>query len=407
MEYESLYKIYYKDPSNYDHVYQNRFSAPFTKHLPVSIKQYNRQNSYTSFYCYTEEIVRLLTAIHTANCALEKQIKAMPYVAITQFYKQSLVDEIKSTNDIEGVHSTRREINIALDSQITGDKSKRFWSIVNKYHDLLTTEFIQLKTAEDIRSLYDSFALKEVISENPNNAPDGLLFRSGSVSIDNDSQKEIHRGLYPEKEITKTLNLALEILNSDDLMLLINISIFHYFFGYIHPFYDGNGRTSRLITSYYLSKELQKIISLRISVIIKKNKSKYYEIFNITNSEINKGDLTPFITYFLNIIFNTIIDTSKILDKKSKQLAKYKEILNEKLKTEKVTDKLTKNIYFILLQAALFNGNGATIDDIVKTTKKSRNTIDSRISPIPKEHIIKNTSTRPYRYRLNLMFLRK
>ena len=52
----------------------------------------------------------------------------------------------------------------------------------------------------------------------------------------------------------ETMDAALKTLHSQDFPLLVRLGLFHYFFSYIHPFYDGNGRTDRFITSYFLKK---------------------------------------------------------------------------------------------------------------------------------------------------------
>ncbi|WP_409373627.1 Fic family protein [Ureibacillus thermosphaericus] len=56
---------------------------------------------------------------------------------------------------------------------------------------------------------------------------------------------------------------------------IIKVAIGHYFFGYIHPFYDGNGRTSRFISSLYLSKTLGNILALSLSRGCNKYKTNY------------------------------------------------------------------------------------------------------------------------------------
>lgn len=50
MNYESLYKLYYKNPTHYEAIYAELFHSPFTKHLPISINPFNliRQKSSTS-----------------------------------------------------------------------------------------------------------------------------------------------------------------------------------------------------------------------------------------------------------------------------------------------------------------------------------------------------------------------
>lgn len=84
------------------------------------------------------------------------------------------------------------------------------------------------------------------------------------------------------------MNKALAILNDKSIECVFRISIFHYLFGYIHPFYDGNGRTSRFISSYLLSKEFESIIGYRMSYSIKENINDYYKAFKVCNDPKNK-----------------------------------------------------------------------------------------------------------------------
>ena len=60
--------------------------------------------------------------------SLYKVIETIPGAGITQFLYTRLVEEIKSSNDIEGVHSTRKEIKEALES----NEKKRLSGIANK-----------------------------------------------------------------------------------------------------------------------------------------------------------------------------------------------------------------------------------------------------------------------------------
>ena len=116
-----------------------------------------------------------------------------------------------------------------------------------------------------------------------------------------------------------------------------------YFFGYIHPFYDGNGRISRFISSYYLAKEFNEIVALRLAVTIKKYQKNYYKVFQETDSEINGGDLTVFVYTFLEIINKAMQEAIDILAKKHKQLI----ICSQKLNQLQIDDEVTREIYFI------------------------------------------------------------
>lgn len=402
VQYINLEKLYYKDENFYEKEYMKRFDAPFTKHFNFSIKQFNRKHSYPIFLCYTEDIVKILIKIYKHNCNLNEIVEKIPSIAYQQFIRQCLILEVQSTNAIEGIRSTRKEIELAMENNLSSKEKIRLQGIVSKYMKLLHNEDIHFNSPKDLRSFYDDFALSEVLLENPQNKPDGIYFRKGSVEISTGTQKTIHRGLTPESEIISSITTALEILNDESIPELIRLAIFHYLFGYIHPFYDGNGRTARFISSYYLSKELNRAIALRLSIIIKKDINNYYKMFDETNSELNKGDLTPFVYSFLLFIARSAENAEKLLSNKLTQLGNFTKQLTEM----DLGDGIKKQIYYILLQAALFSGSGATIKDIETTLKKSRVTIQNRIDEIPASHIIINKSKKPYTYKLNTIILK-
>ena len=104
--------------------------------------------------------------------------------------------------------------------------------------------------------------------------PDGELFRNHPVNIVTSTNKVIHEGITPHSKIVNHLQLLLNFLNiPSKITPIIKIAISHYYFGYIHPFYDGNGRTSRFINSLYLSKEYDELTAISLSSMIENNKN--------------------------------------------------------------------------------------------------------------------------------------
>lgn len=398
MLYQTLTSIYYKNPSTYESEYNIRFNSPFTKKLPFKIKQFNRTAEHTAFYCYTEEIANLQAKIMKEYISLYEILGQIPGAGITQFLYTSLVEEIKASNDIEGVHSSRREIKMAINTST----NVRLSGIVNKYRKIIMQEIIPLNTSEDIRQLYDDFLSDEIANDNIENLPDGKLFRKDSVDVLSGTNKTIHRGLYPEMQIITYMDQALDFLKNSQIPIYIRIAVFHYLFGYIHPFYDGNGRMSRLITSYLLSQELHPTIGLQVSWLLKKNKKTYYDLFQETDSEINKGDLTPFIIKTLIFIYDAIQHTQLVLKKKLEQY----NIHHKKLLLLVGSNRTLLSVYDILLQASVFSYNGATIAEIVETMHKSENTIYTYLKKIPEDRITISKNSKPYRYHLNLAWLR-
>lgn len=354
MIYKNLEKFYYKSREEYETQYLLCFNNVSAEKLNFFI------NGYQAFYVNTNEITNLIYDIMQANRRLDNICARLPGIALTQYKRNKLIDEINITNEIEGVYSTKREISDILDDIGIKDKSLRFVSLVKKYEKIMDAEEINLKSCEDVRKLYDEIVLQEVITANLNNAPDGKYFRKNSVSVWNDRQEQIYSGLMPEEAINDAMEKALGILNSETGNKLIDIAIFHYLLGFIHPFYDGNGRMNRFISSYMLSKELNNLISYGLSAVIKENKNKYNRFFKITNDKINRSDLTPFITNFLEFIKTSLLHMNDKLMEKEEKLEYYKIIL------EKVycgNEKYYDILYF-LLQNELFGFEGLKMSDL-------------------------------------------
>ncbi len=402
MKFISLTKYFYQHTQEeYETEYIRRLEAPFTVHFNIPIHQYNRKSAYPAFLCYTGEILRLVEKFYKTYEQFLYTVNTVPPVVLYQFTRLSIVEEVKSTNDIEGVHSTKKEIREIIEKK--GTHYHRLQSVVHQYLELLGEEEIKFDTCQDIRNFYDDFTHQEITRENPQNRLDRSLFRKEPVQIQAATGKTIHQGLYPESRIIEALDQALRILHSEEYPLLIRLALFHYFFVYIHPFYDGNGRTDRFITSYFLSRKFHRLLAVRLSIYIKRNQSRYYHMLEEADSEKNRGDMTPFVMGFLEILIGSTEDTIGVLSRKNEQMRKYE----SRIDAFQLKDKLLKEIYITLLQAALFYGEGISMADLMKVTGKNRGTIQKRIDEIPGNHLIVTKAGKTNYYKLNLMLFKE
>ena len=402
MKFIPLTKYFYQHTQEeYEIEYIRRLEAPFTVHFNIPIHQYNRKSAYPAFLCYTGEILRLVEKFYKTYEQFLYTVNTVPPVVLYQFTRLSIVEEVKSTNDIEGVHSTKKEIREIIEKK--GTHYHRLQSVVHQYLELLGEEEIKFNTCQDIRNFYDDFTHQEITRENPQNRLDGNLFRKEPVQIQAAAGKTIHQGLYPESRIIEALDQALRILHSEEYPLLIRLALFHYFFVYIHPFYDGNGRTDRFITSYFLSRKFHRLLAVRLSIYIKRNQSRYYHMLEEADSEKNRGDMTPFVMGFLEILIGSTEDTIGVLSRKNEQMRKYE----SRIDAFQLKDKLLKEIYITLLQAALFYGEGISMADLMKVTGKNRGTIQKRIDEIPGNHLIVTKAGKTNYYKLNLMLFKE
>lgn len=381
MSYKELKSLYYGDNEVYVQEYLNRFNSEASKRINFHIGENQ------AFFLQNTEVMTLAYKIAKLDKEIGKLCDALPGVAIDQYLKKCLIDEIVITNKIEGVHSSRKEISEALDILETQSKTKgkkqRFISLVNKYLKLIRNEPISLKNCKDIRDIYDEVFLEEIVYEEPDNKPDGEIFRKESVSIHSDTDKVIHVGLTPESKIIEATTLALQFLNDDSVEELFRICIFHYLIEYIHPFYDGNGRLGRLILSYGISKVLSPLISFRISETIKENVNAYYKAFKTCNDQRNLGDLTPFLLMQLNMILTSMEELRKSLQQKLATWNKY-----EKAIEARCDDSELLKLYSYLVQAALFSEKGISMSELQSNMKGSNYIVRGLLAKIPEEMIV-------------------
>lgn len=392
MEYELLSKIFYKKPTEYESIYDARFNSEASIKLPIKIHEN------VGFIFNTNEITKLLVKIYKTINKINLLRTHLPNIAINSYIIKSLKDEIALTNEIEGVRSTRKEIEDAIDS-IKNDKNARFKGLVDKYFKLISNEIIPLNNCEDIRTIYDALVLPEIEKEN---LPDGILFRKEPVQVVSATQKEKHRGIMPESKIIESLDLCLDFLKNDDIDSLIKISAFHYLFGYIHPFYDGNGRTSRFISSYLIKNELDVLLALKLSYTVKNNINKYYKAFDICNDRKNKGDITFFVVTFLELLSQASDDLYTKIADLNDQLNYYNNIINTLVNEKVLNDKQAKCI-FILCQNRLFDDTYMNMNTLTELLKKSDTTTRKILKSLESKNLlVKSRNKNQYLYSANL-----
>lgn len=392
MEYELLSKIFYKKPTEYESIYDARFNSEASIKLPIKIHEN------VGFIFNTNEITKLLVKIYKTINKINLLRTHLPNIAINSYIIKSLKDEIALTNEIEGVRSTRKEIEDAIDS-IKNDKSARFKGLVDKYFKLISNEIIPLNNCEDIRTIYDALVLPEIEKEN---LPDGILFRKEPVQVVSATPKEKHRGIMPESKIIESLDLCLDFLKSDDIDSLIKISAFHYLFGYIHPFYDGNGRTSRFISSYLIKNELDVLLALKLSYTVKNNINKYYKAFDVCNDRKNKGDITFFVVTFLELLSQASDDLYTKIADLNDQLNYYNNIINTLVNEKVLNDKQAKCI-FILCQNRLFDDTYMNMYTLTELLEKSDTTTRKILKSLESKNLlVKSRNKNQYLYSANL-----
>lgn len=393
MEYISMYKRFFKDSKKIKEIYQKSYNSESAIHFDIKI------HDFPAFVLVNPEMASYIEDIYSLNSQIIEKTKGnrdLPLIALNWLVNNSLIEEIKITNEIEGVSSTRKQLKELL----LAEKPKqylRLFGMVNKYSKLLNDGSISIKNVHELRVLYDEILLLDIKNEDINNLPDGKVFRKNPVEVVKGGQT-IHHGVIPEDKIIEMMSSALEILNDEQINLLIRVAIFHYLFGYIHPFYEGNGRMSRFISSNYLCQKLDILSSLQLSMSCKQNQKLYYDSFVITNDPRNKGDLTYFVLSFLEILKISLSELLVKIKEKSEQYIHYQNCISVHFKDYK-----DQKFLDLLLQVSIFDSEGLTLKEIATISKLSTVTVNSYLKKETIQTIIyKDNTTKPYQYRLDL-----
>lgn len=359
MGYLDQRSAFHRSDIDADELYRERFESPDAVLLGIDVA-----NS-PGFFVMVPEMYQSIVRAARADKELLRLVQQLPLSAIGQFTRNSLIDEIVLTNEIEGVRSTRREISSVLEGLEKNDKKQRFRGLVNKYLMLNSGYWDAIETPADVRRLYDELVLDEVVAEKPNNAPDGNLFRKDSVSVYGEAGQEVHRGIMPETAIVDALQSALNFLNErEEIDELPRIAAFHFLFGYIHPFYDGNGRTNRFISSQYLSNCCEPLAGYSLSFTVKERLSEYSRAFSLSEHVLNRGDITPFVILFCEIVAESLERVCRILREKSEALREYGEKLDRTIEASGGLASHAADLAYILVQAALFSDIGLSSKEI-------------------------------------------
>jgi len=128
----------------------------------------------------------------------------------------------------------------------------------------------------------------------------------------------------------KNLEQFINDNSSSDFDPLVKMGIIHYQFESIHPFYDGNGRTGRIINVLYLvMNDLLDLPILYLSRYIILNKGNYYKLLQEVRET---GNWENWILYMLNAIEQISKETIVLIGEITNLMAEYKTILRDNYK---------------------------------------------------------------------------
>lgn len=219
----------------------------------------------------TSAILKQLSKSHRYLAELKGTVKTIPNENI--LINTLTLQEAKDSSEIENIVTTHDELykeNIFIESKNLATKE------VYSYAQSLRLGF---ETVRKGKLLLNKHIIEIQTTLEHNNA--GFRTQAGTKLVNNLGQTVYT----PPQDSNEVLNLMANLekfINDDkfsDLDPLIKMAIIHYQFESIHPFYDGNGRTGRIINILYLVLQgLLDLPVLYLSRYITQNKTQYYTV---------------------------------------------------------------------------------------------------------------------------------
>lgn len=204
---------------------------------------------------------------------------------------------------IEGARTTVEKVRESFQAPVTKDDRMVVNTVIGSKY-----AYGRCITRKNLRTLWEK--VTDGVCENKH--LDGALYRSGMVEIGN-AGETVHIPA-PVEKLPELMDQWFCYREQDS--SLIGSFVAHFYFVYVHPFCDGNGRTARIINASSLYHAgWDKIKSLPLSSSINKNIHGYYR--SLEDSEIPlKGkngywlDLSPFVSYMLDTFEQCLIDAA-------------------------------------------------------------------------------------------------
>ena len=296
------------------------------------MRRFNLMEEYNSIIS-NSNIINLISKIHEYK-GKQSYLLDTKKDTLDTLLKVAKIQSTSSSNKIEGIYTTDKRINEIVNQKL--EPKNRNEEEIAGYRDVLTLihenyNFIDINQNTILQLHRDLYKYTGYSY--------GGKFKNSQNYIEEENEKGEKKIRFTPlspvetpiaiEELCKNYN---ELVNNESCDLLVLIPIFILDFVSIHPFNDGNGRMSRLLTLLLLYKAnymVGKYIS--IEKIIEETKDSYYDTLEKSslNWHNNENDYSYFVEYYLGIILNAYKEfDSRINIVENKKITAYKRIID-------------------------------------------------------------------------------
>jgi Fic family protein len=287
----------------------------------------------------TKKVLKALPAAHAALAELKGIASTIPNQNI--LINTLGLQEAKDSSAIENIITThddlyKSELNLDAFKSLQAKEVQNYIAALKKGFELITkTELLTNKSILQIQ---------EILEDNKA----GFRKLPGTALKNAATGETIYTPPQNYNEIIRLMANLERYINDSELQdcdPLIKMAIIHFQFESIHPFYDGNGRTGRIINILYLILEkLQTLPILYLSNYIIKNKPDYYHFLQKVRDENLWED---WVLFMIKGVEQTSRETIELITKIKELMLDYKHRLrdNYKFYSQDLLNNLFKHPY--------------------------------------------------------------
>jgi len=287
----------------------------------------------------TKTVAKKLTEAHRALAELKGIVSIIPNKNI--LINTLGIQEAKDSSAIENIITThddlyKAELNFDNFQEPNTKEVQSYIAALKKGFSLISES--------GMLTINDILEIQSVLEKNDA----GFRKVSGTVLRNSATGKIIYTPPQDYKTILDLMSNLEKYLNDDSLCgfdPLVKMAVIHYQFESIHPFYDGNGRTGRIINILYLvMKGLLNIPVLYLSRYIIEHKMEYYKLLQDIRET---GDWEKWLLFILSGIEQTSIETIVLIKEIQKAMLELKHKIRAEYKfySQELLNNLFKHPY--------------------------------------------------------------
>jgi Fic family protein len=237
-----------------------------------------------------EGLDKTLERIQEKKSELDK-LRPLPSYALKSIKESMTLEWTYNSNSIEGNTLTLQETKMVIEEGFTikGKSLREHFEAVN-HQDAI--DYVQSLVSKDYKlTEKDILNVHELVLKNIEKEFAGRLRTSG-VRISG-------ANFVPPNalKVSEFISELIDWVNDSDLDIVLKSAIFHHRFVWIHPFFDGNGRTVRLLFNLLLMKN-----GFPPAIILKNDRKKYYDALN----QANNGDYSKLVLLVMQALERSI-----------------------------------------------------------------------------------------------------